>query len=227
MTGKSIFKVLYVEDDELVLSSTLRILGRFFYNIDTAVNGEEGLDKFLSNRYDIVFTDINMPKMNGIEMIKNIRSHNKSIPIVIFSANSEQESFTKAIHIGIDGYILKPYQRELFEDSVEKAIEKAKYLSVNSGNIFLVDNYRYNTNDKLLYLNEEVVKLTENEQKLFELFTAFSHNIKTTEEIEEYIFGDILDSKRVRNILSRLNTKLDTHLFEAHYGQGYHLKVLH
>jgi len=76
-----------------------------------------------------------------------------------------------------------------------------------------------------MYKNEEIVKLTKSEIKLFELFITSKGSLKTYEEIESYIFTDYSgNSKRVRNLMSRLKQKLDFELFESIYGHGYKLK---
>ena len=69
--------ILYVEDEAEVRDRTVNLLSNFFPNIDVAVDGEEGLEKYLQNSYDIVITDILMPKMNGLELISHIREKNK------------------------------------------------------------------------------------------------------------------------------------------------------
>jgi len=105
--GKEL-RVLYVEDDENLRLETSKILERMFDNVDIASNGQEGLESFKKNSYDLVITDIEMPHMNGIEMSKNIRLVNNETPIVIISAYSNTDYFMESIAIGINYYILKP-----------------------------------------------------------------------------------------------------------------------
>ncbi|MCF6173221.1 MAG: response regulator [Campylobacteraceae bacterium] len=105
--GKNI-SMLYVEDDKDLLKEMTTYLNLFFNRVDTALNGEEGLEKFSKNSYDIVITDIQMPKINGIEMIKKIREQNSNQKILITTAFSEVHYLLKAIELDVDGYILKP-----------------------------------------------------------------------------------------------------------------------
>lgn len=104
--------ILYVEDDEALRQSVLRYLQKFFQHIDTANDGEQGLEKYRSNQFDIVLTDIKMPKMDGLEMTKAIRAINPKQEIVVLSAHTEADFFLSSIHLGVSAYILKPIDYE-------------------------------------------------------------------------------------------------------------------
>lgn len=103
-------KLLFVEDEEdlvLIISDTLNKLQA---NYMTAENGEEAL-KILEENPDIdaVITDINMPIMNGLEMIEEIKKTKPDLPIVIMSAHTETEYINSAKELGVDNYLLKPF----------------------------------------------------------------------------------------------------------------------
>jgi YesN/AraC family two-component response regulator len=100
--------VLYVEDDLTVQASLKTILQRFFSQIDLACNGEEGLEKMRSFSYDLVISDINMPLMNGIEMISNATKEKIINKVLITSAHNETEKILTLINLGVDGFIMKP-----------------------------------------------------------------------------------------------------------------------
>lgn len=117
-------KVLYVEDNKEARESTLGLLENIFDNIVTAINGEDGLEKFKQDIFDLILTDINMPKMNGMEMIDKIREINKDIPILIISAYNESGYFISTVKQGVEGYLLKPIDLDQFLDMIKKAIEK-------------------------------------------------------------------------------------------------------
>ncbi len=106
--------VLYVEDDELIRSQTVDFLSRFFPVLDIASNGLEGLEKYNSSRHHIVITDINMPKMNGIEMIEAIRKANEEQMILVTSAYNDSENLMQLINLGIHRFVLKPFNFKQF-----------------------------------------------------------------------------------------------------------------
>ena len=101
-------KVLFVEDDEEIMLPFLDILKLYFDDVDTANNGEEGLKKATNNKYDLVITDIEMPKMNGIEMIKKIKEIDDKTKFIVITAHSERENLIKLIELGVDGFLIKP-----------------------------------------------------------------------------------------------------------------------
>ncbi len=102
-------ELLYVEDDKDVLNQTKLILDDFVKNVSVAEDGEEALEMLKANKYDIIVADINMPKMNGIDMIKAIKQDlNLDIPCIITTAHTDTEYLLDAINLKVDGYIVKP-----------------------------------------------------------------------------------------------------------------------
>lgn len=113
--------ILLVEDDINTRENTYEILSRRIEHIAIATNGIEGLNLYKSNQFDIVISDIKMPGMGGLEMANYIRDINPGQHIIIISAYNESELLIKAIEIGIDGFILKPLQRNRLMDLIKKA----------------------------------------------------------------------------------------------------------
>jgi YesN/AraC family two-component response regulator len=108
--------ILYVEDDERLREETVSLFEPFFKEIDTACDGEEGLKKYNDKQFDIVITDINMPKMNGIEMISNIKEIDPEQKIIAISAHNESDILVQLIKAGVNSFILKPIiQSEVIE----------------------------------------------------------------------------------------------------------------
>lgn len=102
--------ILYAEDEEALREITLNILKGFTKKQLVAKNGAEGLELFKQNEseIDLIITDVNMPVMNGLEMIREIKKINPNIPIIVATAFSNTEYLLEAIDIGVDKYVLKP-----------------------------------------------------------------------------------------------------------------------
>ncbi len=111
-------KLLYVEDDESIRNVLSRGLKRRVKELMVAVDGVDGLEKYYSFKPDIIVTDIKMPNMSGLEMSKKIRKEDRSTPIIITSAHGESEKILEAIEIGINGYILKPIDKNKLFDTI-------------------------------------------------------------------------------------------------------------
>ncbi len=121
--------VLYVEDNEMVRESTSDMLHEYFKHIDTANDGVEGLQQYkeyhTDNKryYDIVITDINMPNMNGIEMIEQILELREEQQVVIISAHNESDYLLQLIDMGVSNFILKPIKIMQFQKIIFRIVK--------------------------------------------------------------------------------------------------------
>lgn len=218
--------VLYVEDNIYVQKQTTKMLQSFFKEIYLANNGKTALDFFKKdNFYHLIITDIEMPFIDGISLIEAIRENNKKIPIIVLSAHDNKDYFLKTINAGIDGYILKPYTLEQISQTLEYIIEKYELKKTFDCIIKLEADFYWNKNTSQLYKDDSQIKLSKYETKLFELFIETNGMIKTYNEIEYYLFDDYENNtKKIRNLLTRLKIKLEYDLFETIYSYGYSLK---
>ena len=105
-------KILYVEDDVSLREEVSLFLSDIFAQVDLATNGEEGLQKLSQNSYSLVITDIQMPVMNGIEMIEQINKLYPTLPILVTSGHNESEYLMKLINLNVNNFITKPLQSE-------------------------------------------------------------------------------------------------------------------
>lgn len=110
--------VLYVEDEEDVRRTIIRLLGNYYRTIDVAKDGREGLeyykDSLQTKPYDIVLSDINMPHLNGLEMLKEIRALKDDQTVVFLSAHHEKAYIADARKMGVDYFMHKPINLDEF-----------------------------------------------------------------------------------------------------------------
>ncbi|MEA3383986.1 MAG: response regulator [Campylobacterota bacterium] len=116
---------LYVEDEEQISNIVKSILGNLFKELLFATNGQDGLDIYQNNKekINVVITDINMPKMNGLTMIENIRQINQSVPIIITTAHNDKDFLHKAIELGVNKFVTKPMDMKVLISSIQKSVE--------------------------------------------------------------------------------------------------------
>jgi len=124
-------KILYVEDDVAIADTMIMYLKKFFSDVAFASDGLMGLEVYKQDNFDIVITDLSMPKMNGLEMLKIIKELNPNQVVLITSAHSENNYLFSAIKIGIDGYIIKPYDYEQLNNELYKIAEKINLFQEN------------------------------------------------------------------------------------------------
>ncbi|XPV70288.1 MAG: diguanylate cyclase [Halarcobacter sp.] len=116
--------VLYVEDEQDVREFTSKTISTIVNKVVVAENGKEGLEKFYENPdLNLILTDINMPKMGGLDMCAKIRETDEEIPIVITSAHSDPDFLKKAIEVKVSAYAMKPIDLYHLIDSMIKAVE--------------------------------------------------------------------------------------------------------
>ncbi len=218
--------ILYVEDNLEVQTQTAKMLQSFFNNISIANNGKVALELFVNNNsYHILITDIKMPILDGLGFIESIRKINKRVPIIVLSAHDNKDYFLKTINAGIDGYILKPYTLGQITNTLTNIMEKYEFDIINKQIIELDFDFIWNKKENQLFKKNEMIKLSKNEVKLFQLFIDNYSLLKNYQEIETFIFGYFEnDMKKIRNLMSRLKIKLDCELFETIHSHGYSLK---
>ena len=155
--------ILYAEDDVSLRENTTALLSDLFKSIDQVSNGAEAFAHYSSNPsfYDIVITDLNMPQMNGIELIKKIQELHPLQAIIIISAHNETEYFLESIRNNVNGYILKPIEFEQFLEALYKTACTVKEHK---------ENIAYKENLQSL-LAKKTVELEESHQKIHEFLT--------------------------------------------------------
>jgi len=121
--------ILYVEDEQIIRDTMQAIFEKLFKRSIIATNGQDGYDKFKFHyehgmTFDIIISDINMPIMNGLEMIEKIRKINQNIPIILTTAHSDSKYFVEAIHHNVFHYAIKPIKIKQLALAIQDATIK-------------------------------------------------------------------------------------------------------
>ena len=116
--------VLVIDDDAVVGRSFDRVLSNKGYDVDTALNGEQGLKDIESQDYDVIFTDIKMPGMDGLEVAERIKARCPWTPVVVITGYGTEENEARAHVLGVNGFVRKPLTPEMIESVTLKALEK-------------------------------------------------------------------------------------------------------
>ena len=221
--------LLYVEDNQDAREMTTLILEEFFDNIIVAVDGEDGLEKFHKNKIDIVITDINMPRMNGIEMCEEIRKSDDEVALIILSAHNEDHFFMQSIQIGINGYILKPIDIDQVTSIISRVVQSHQYAEKAKENFHLLEEYKEATNQGsivsktdqkgiITYVNDAFCEISGYTR---EELIGKNHNIVRHPDNPKSIFEDmwhtIRDKKEIWKGVVRNKTK---------DGKSYYVKSL-
>ena len=102
-------KLLIIDDEEYILNLSRDILTKNRYSVRTALNGNEGLKLFEKETFDLILTDIKMPKIDGLDVIRHVRTINKEIPIIVITGHGTLDVAINSLRLGAQGFILKPF----------------------------------------------------------------------------------------------------------------------
>ena len=148
--NKELYKtlnLLCVEDDEDILNTYKELFGIFFKNVYTASNGIKGLEEFKNNQVDIILTDHMMPDVTGIEMAREIRALDATVPIILVTAMDNNELLQDALDVNITSFLKKPFTQETlfntFTTSVKSVIADRVMLRQQK---LVIDYSRYQEN---------------------------------------------------------------------------------
>ena len=219
-------KILYVEDDELIRENTAEILERKCNSVITAVDGTEGYEKYLEFEPDIIITDIQMPRMNGLDMIKKIRLEDLDVNIIITTAYSDNKYLLEAVDMQLIKYVTKPLTWEKISDSLKECL---RHIGDNITTLKkLADGYTYDTFTKALSSeNGDDVSLSKHERQLLELLVKNMNNVVQYEPIENFVWPDIgMSTDAIKSLTKGLRKKLPKGSLENIYATGYKLIII-
>lgn len=124
--------ILFIDDESVICNASYLILKRAGYKVTTASNGEEGFQKLKTETFDLVMTDINMPKMDGISLIKKIRREiSTDLPIVVITGHKVIDIAIESMKHGTQGFVTKPFTPQELTGAVEDALRKSGIIREN------------------------------------------------------------------------------------------------
>jgi len=221
------YTILYAEDEDQTRLNYTNYLEGYFKEVYSVKNGEEALKSYNKNKPDILLLDINMPKVNGLEVAKNIRIKDKTTRIIILTAHLEQDKLLFAAELNLTKYLPKPISRSDLKMALQKASDELKELKGNLELINLYNDYSWNKTTKNLTLKENDIKLTKYETLLLEILSSQKERVFTLDEISLHLWDDIddieINTNKLKDIIKRLRKKLPINTIENIYGAGYKL----
>jgi putative nucleotidyltransferase with HDIG domain len=124
-------RILVIDDEDFILQLARDILTKSNYEVRTISDGREGVRLLESRNFDLLLTDIRMPDISGLDVIKHVRTANKEIPIIIITGHGTLETAVNALRLGAQGFLLKPFTPAELRAAVADALEKTRLLKEN------------------------------------------------------------------------------------------------
>ncbi len=208
-------RVLLVEDEKDAREILKFYLNTIFDIVDIAEDGEKGFKIFQEqykkkNYYDIIITDIKMPKLDGLSMVEEITKIKNDQKYIIVSAYKDEDYLLRAIGLNIAGYFVKPLDidsmiellKKIKQNALDKKTDEKKLISLNKV-------FSYDTVSKTLYKDKKSVKFSKKESLLIQKLIENMDKIVSNEELKSFIWGEkqISDST-LRTTMKRVKDKI-------------------
>lgn len=186
------FKLLVVEDDTNLGTILSEYLTAKDYLVNLCVNGEAGFEAFIQEDYDLVISDVMMPKKDGFTMVSEIRKINTNIPIIFLTAKSMKEDTIEGFKIGADDYITKPFSMEELLLRIGAILKRTKAEVFEYKNIqdWKLGIFTFNPNERALIHGDIKEKLTSKESQLLKLLAKNKNEVLEREFALKVIWGD-------------------------------------
>jgi len=199
-------KILLLEDDILLAQTISELLESEGYTLRVVSSGDEAADASYNEEFDLYIFDINVPDINGLELLKSLREADDKTPTIFISALVDLNSISKAFKIGADDYVKKPF---FPEELLIRVNAKLKPLS----SFIIYNDLEYDSHTKILKKDTKVLPLGEVQERLFDLFI---HNI-----------GKVLDKNVLMECLEKPSpTALRVAITKLKQTTGLHIKNL-
>ena len=214
--------ILYAEDEEGIRRKISDSLRYYAKDVIEAENGEVALRLYKKYKPDILFTDIMMPKLDGIELVRAIRKDDDKTPIVIITAHTDKEYLLRAVDLHLEQYIIKPINLTDLKNALQKCLDV-----ISKNHAFIRDlpsGYSYDFDNKVLTCRDEVIKLSKKEIVFLELLIQNRHRVVTYSELQNYIWQDeIMSDDALKSLVRNIRHKFPKDYIKNLSGVGYKL----
>jgi heavy metal response regulator len=221
-------RILLVEDDKGIVRFVKKGLTENSFPVDVAANGEDGLASALHRRYDLIVLDIMLPKMDGREMLKRMRSVGIQTPVIFLTAKDSEEDIVRGLNLGADDYLTKPFSFNELLARIHAILRRGQASSLPSrlqmANLILeADGHR-------VFRGKAKIELTPKEYALLEFFLRHAGEIITRTMISEKVWDYHFDTStniidvHVSHLRNKIDRDYEPKLLHTVKGVGYVLE---
>ncbi|MDO4328372.1 MAG: response regulator [Lachnospiraceae bacterium] len=227
--------IIVIEDEKSICNFIETTLTAHNYKVITASTGQEGLSCITSCFPDLVLLDLGLPDIDGIEVVKQVRSWSM-IPIIVISARTQEQEKVLALDTGCDDYITKPFGTSELLARIRTALRHQQHLTgngmINTEPIYSYDDLTIDFSKRLVTLAGQEIHLTQIEYKLVSLLAKNGGRVLTYDYIINHIWGPYADNNNnqiLRVNMAHIRRKLEKNPAEPNYifteiGVGYRMR---
>ena len=223
--------VLIVDDDGEIPSPLRKSVQSSGLEADTVSGAETALDLLSRKHYALVLLDLDIPDMDGFQVIQYLRRRGDKTPIILVSHRSEDQDTLNALDIGADDYVAKPFSPIVLGAKVKALIRRSRDHLPGAGNVLWAGPFQYNTSTLRFYKNGQEILLSSKENAMMKLFLDNVDRIFSRDMLYELIWGDaLIDESAIMVYINRLRQKIEEDPSNPQYiqtirGLGYRFVV--
>jgi DNA-binding response OmpR family regulator len=223
--------ILVIEDNQRVAELILRGLEEHGFIPTIAYDGHSGKKLALSNQYDLIITDIILPKLDGLDLCKEIRLVKPDLPIIMLTALGTTDDKVEGFDAGADDYLTKPFEMRELLVRIRALLKRSNNNINNTGFILKYADLEMNLQTKSIIRNETAINLTPKEFKLLEYMLQNSERVLSRTEIAEKVWDTHFDTGTnfidvyINYLRKKIDKDFDKKLIHTRSGMGFILKA--
>ena len=223
-TEENKLKLLVVEDEKKLCEMIAKSLHRAGYEVDTCNDGEKALDMIYAEMYDLIVLDLNLPGVDGMEILRELRKENEETKVLILSARSQIADKVEGLDSGANDYMEIPFHLQELEARVRSLTRRTfvqKNICLECGSL------RFDTRERVAYANSKPITLTRKENGILEYLLLNQGRPVSQEELIEHVWDSSVDSfsgsirVHMSSLRKKLKTGLDYDPIVNKIGEGY------
>ena len=222
------YRILIVEDEPISLEMLSKTL-KEDYDVLTADNGKKGFELYKKFNPHIIISDLNMPIMNGIELIQKIRELDQNSKIIITTFKNDVQTLLQATELKLFKYLIKPIDFIALKNIIKESIEELNRFNTVALNLINISpTLIWKTSEFELFCNNQIVKLTPKEKKVLNLLLQKPNQVFTYNEIIYEVWeknNEIGDRKTLKTMITSLRKKIEDVEINNVYGYGYKIAL--
>lgn len=224
------YQIILLEDDLIISKEIKEFLLEKNIQCDPVFDGEIFFKQAKQKKYDAYLLDINVPKINGIDVCKTIRATDKTTPILMLTAFGEIEDKVEAFDVGADDYLVKPFHLQELFIRIQALLRRKTNPQIKNSSIEIAD-LKIDLDEKIVTRNNEVIKLTPKEYKLLTILANANGRVLSKQQIAEKLWDYHIETNEntIEVYINFLRNKIDKQfnhkLLHTKVGFGYFLKA--
>ncbi len=212
-------KILLLEDEYALRISIKEFLEEIGYKVECFMDGFEAYSAIHDNSYDLLLLDVNVPSMNGFELLENLKKDQVKIPTIFLTSMTDIENVKKGYEKGCCDYIRKPFDLEELELRISQACKS--FYTDNDEELELGDKTTYNLKKEQLFVNGQEVLLRKTENDLLKVLIKHKNAVVSIEMFQDEVWGEYVEPATIMVQLKNLRQKLPEGIISNRRGLGY------